>query len=760
MEKISRCGYRQFDVGGVHHLKKMKYTFPARKGGGRGDFPQVNQFMVNTLWLSGGGDRRGLGYHLGHYRCGGSRGDMLLGLKNFDRMPSNGAVTLTPAQIVERLKLPTGLSPLSVREAWPRAPFKRDANPGPLLTSLGYLKKGNCEALIREIALTAEQKLVSGQGFPPIHFGMAGRPGLCDVRKINSRLSENLPFGRLIWVADGWEPVISQKFLLPLMGVFRKNHPHIKIGFNKFNRDYVGEDGSRLWGYEWYINLDYSKFDASLPASVIGKVKSVLNYMFDGKEGFVLDWLFDNLVNSRIVLPDGTVFQKHHGVPSGTGLTAVVDSLANAIMLLQFMEECPPDCMPSDWHAEFQGDDNRLALSWPRSNESSRRFLAARFLTQLSKFVKLRYGMEIHPGKCASGPFLEIGYIQPILPHFIRDGSRRVMNEWWKQEETRLGRPLRFEEKWQVLGREPDGPAGGNTHRWSYHYRDRVGFLCYYMKPNLRELVRPTREVITRLVNPESSPRNINDHIMSLVCCLIDNFDSAHCRNRIFFLMRDAMDMKLRGISLPSMARADTYLRVSEHRGFGYGPLDETSLCNRRQHSPRDLRQWFRRQQAVVDLRTVPREGPFLQLWERLLNKCSQIRERWGTLGLDSWMIRDEVRRANRGPRMAYARVEGLNEMLSEIERIRDDCHCMPGGTEYLLRDETALDLTRCLERALSAIHRLEFSEGRRDSGPFPQDIITWEVPRILRSVYRDSCLRIWTNYKVGRVLQRNQTTV
>lgn len=41
----------------------------------------------------------------------------------------------------------------------------------------------------------------------------------------------------------------------------------------------------------------------------------------------IFDWVIDNFINSKIMLPDGTTYIKDHGIPSGSKLTSLLGTL-------------------------------------------------------------------------------------------------------------------------------------------------------------------------------------------------------------------------------------------------------------------------------------------------------------------------------------------------------------------------------------------------------------------------------------------------
>jgi hypothetical protein len=122
-----------------------------------------------------------------------------------------------------------------------------------------------------------------------------------------------------------------------------------------------GKSSQRLYT-EWSVHcregeklhgLDFSAFDSSVPAWLIRTAFDILHQNVDwlnwrGKpttkrsrqkwrnvwDGMV--WYF---INTPILMPDGRMFRKHRGVPSGTWYTQLVDSVVNYIVV-QYLTKC------------------------------------------------------------------------------------------------------------------------------------------------------------------------------------------------------------------------------------------------------------------------------------------------------------------------------------------------------------------------------------------------------------------------------------
>jgi hypothetical protein len=117
----------------------------------------------------------------------------------------------------------------------------------------------------------------------------------------------------------------------------------------------LGRGSQRLYT-EWLCNykegeklhgLDFSGFDTHVPAWLIHVafdiLKRCLDWEYDGTTPHTrkgkqklsnlwnaVKWYF---INTPILMPDGRMFRKHHGVPSGSFFTQLIDSVVNYILV-------------------------------------------------------------------------------------------------------------------------------------------------------------------------------------------------------------------------------------------------------------------------------------------------------------------------------------------------------------------------------------------------------------------------------------------
>jgi hypothetical protein len=56
-------------------------------------------------------------------------------------------------------------------------------------------------------------------------------------------------------------------------------------------------------------------------------------FVIDKKTKLLFDYIKDSFIHSCILLPSGRIVQKHTGIPSGSGLTSLIGSIANMLII-------------------------------------------------------------------------------------------------------------------------------------------------------------------------------------------------------------------------------------------------------------------------------------------------------------------------------------------------------------------------------------------------------------------------------------------
>lgn len=139
----------------------------------------------------------------------------------------------------------------------------------------------------------------------------------------------------------------------------------------------------RGWG-EYWISLDYSAFDQSIPGWLIKLAFERLEKMFDQRAFNDVRWIWDAIVydfiHAPIVGPKGLVYREN-GVPSGSMFTQIIDTIVNWLMIESWRmmkKEETGKSLPMQML--ICGDDNLIFLKW----ECDPRDVGAEMLSYIS----------------------------------------------------------------------------------------------------------------------------------------------------------------------------------------------------------------------------------------------------------------------------------------------------------------------------------------------------------------------------------------
>lgn len=170
------------------------------------------------------------------------------------------------------------------------------------------------------------------------------------------------PKTRLVWGYPLMWTIAEARFARPLIERFlRSSTPYC---FGKWRCE-LASKAIPITNSNVRVGLDVSKFDASVPPKLIKVAFKILLTWFgplSEHDKMVYDYIVSYFINTPIIMPDGNVWQKSTGVPSGSYFTQMVDSIVNFIMV-QYIR-----LRDTGRHVSFQrilvlGDDS--LTTWP-----------------------------------------------------------------------------------------------------------------------------------------------------------------------------------------------------------------------------------------------------------------------------------------------------------------------------------------------------------------------------------------------------------
>lgn len=582
-----------------------------------------NTFLRSAMQKLGGGEQRMLSQLDIYERRGGGLEDGLKIVRLHDRAWKEPVFTHPASEMVDILGI-KNMSHVPLEVARSTVKHNLDANPGPTYKALGFQSKRESVGVAWDVARAIYEAALSGpvvNTYVP-RYALSGRSKLDEKTKFSEKLMEGKSLGRAVWMADQHEQYVGAIFSQPLTERFIDGGSPIQIGFNKFGQS-PERVCAELSKYNTYINVDFSKFDQTVSPGHIKYVFDIVRHAFNldpsgqGQGSRILDWIEDEFTNTRLVLPTGRVVLVRGGVPSGSCLTAIIDSMVATVVLWQVLTH-----LKFKFALFVQGDDAIIGINCD-GNDHDRTISGRKIAADIADLVSIWHGLKMNADKCDVSTRLFVGIAQPKLDRPIRDASTAAVREYRNAERERLGRPLRMNEKFTFLKEEPVGPAPGHTHRWTYLFAGRAKFLSHYFKEgrNGVEMVRPTSEVVVRLLCPENRVKNIDDHFMRLASTLAEHLGNHHVTNRIMHYAYDAYLLKKAGI----------YTAKDMQSKRLYSDRFDQSLVQKRA--------WYRKVDYVVDL--LESDQDFKQMWQKLFETAVYLHgQTYGMANVDWSLVR------------------------------------------------------------------------------------------------------------------------
>lgn len=160
-------------------------------------------------------------------------------------------------------------------------------------------------------------------------------PAVCFKRTQLARITQ--PKVRTVWGYPFEMTLIEGRFAQPLIDAYAKRDSPMFIGKSMLKELPMFIDGAFHYGDG--CGLDWSGFDGVQTKRIIHEAFNIIrsNLWLDDDDSKVLEAVEDYFINTPIVLPDGGVFIKHIGIPSGSFFTQLAGSIINFIEIMTLM---------------------------------------------------------------------------------------------------------------------------------------------------------------------------------------------------------------------------------------------------------------------------------------------------------------------------------------------------------------------------------------------------------------------------------------
>lgn len=506
---------------------------------------------INTPWLKVPREA---------WTFGGSAWDGLAGLKNFDKIYPN-APRSHPGDVegfLRYLGWKRGmLSPLHPDFFDEDVTVKGKANPGPTFMSHGINSKDKAV----EVAVVWLRDVLDGtlaiSDIPPIMWSMGGRGKPQTIDKVNSRLDERTQAGRAVWMADAHESVFSWRYQNPLTQYIGMAEDRIDIGFDKFREAKSGSLKKAFTDGNAWISGDWKNFDANIPPCLIHMAFNVIRHVYGINGGSVdadiLEFIEDAFIRSHIVCPDRLVRVTTGGIPSGSGFTAIIDSLVNLFVIWRtsnLWSHRPQNEDTSVLYRRVMGDDNLITLHVLSGDGAYCARRARDFLEFMRYIGKRDYGMILHPDKSKVSSYPYVKYAVAKIFEKVPDHSRAYLRKHPPLSINADGvyaqpglKAMHITKEWEVVQHSREC----YSRRWNYLFSGAVCYLSTYFTSD-GEPIRPMSEVLARLGSTSAEVRDVIVWRSLLVQYLAEYWANLPARMNLLSMYLDSFYMEKEGI--------------------------------------------------------------------------------------------------------------------------------------------------------------------------------------------------------------------
>lgn len=172
----------------------------------------------------------------------------------------------------------------------------------------------------QEKAIRGAKAIARGKYFPPFTVIPRGKNSE-EVRMVQGEGKAAFLVGASFFYP--YFEALKEKGLCPYAGLYARQAISAKVNGIK-------------WKSRFVLEMDYSKFDATIPSMLIRIAFNIIkhNMVLTEKEGNLFDRYVAHFCQSGFLMPDGYVYTgRKGGVPSGSIFTSLVDSIVNAILI-------------------------------------------------------------------------------------------------------------------------------------------------------------------------------------------------------------------------------------------------------------------------------------------------------------------------------------------------------------------------------------------------------------------------------------------
>lgn len=145
---------------------------------------------------------------------------------------------------------------------------------------------------------------------------------------------EEIPKQRTVWGYPHWITILELMLQIPMLHALRR-----RIEFAAWVGARAVDEGVTTLldtsGYD-VLSIDFSGFDASVSRVLIERVFDIIRGWFSSREVYLINFVEKAFLEIGLWTPNGVQVDRNGGVPSGSGLTNLIDSLVQLLAINYF----------------------------------------------------------------------------------------------------------------------------------------------------------------------------------------------------------------------------------------------------------------------------------------------------------------------------------------------------------------------------------------------------------------------------------------
>lgn len=572
-----------------------------------------NKYFMESMTAIGGGNLGKLNTAMDYIRIGGTLQDKVNYLSNYscnnetEKYAKRGELFLSYEKLSRHVFGSLEKKPrmLNYEESVATIKINKDANPGYLLNEVfSYKKKGDCMFVVLgayEIISTEWRKSNSTLRIETL-WTMASRPKLTTYEKALNRVRHGVGVGRVISLPDAIEQWISHPIWYPLMSAIKYQNKECLFGYTPIML------GMRRAGIQWrefshhikrrwnYIySGDWSQYDMRVPTYLWYNALNAIKYyyeelsdeeMSDEDKNYMNHWFTyvkEQVIHGSYIIKNKVRVERVGGVPSGSLLTSLIDSITNYNAIYETMRSLGYN--DGDFEVFVYGDDHIVCFN-DLCGRKPREFRED-FLSHANALFNFKGSVD--DTTLNKTEFMYCRYKRPVYDepwYVLAQGTSHLKPVKYEYSDTPF-------QSYDFLS--------GTTHRSMIEFKGKPSFLSYYWRHD-GLAIRPSHECFSRILNPESPVNDLKDYEALLWSWLFENEHNKYFLNDMYYLLMDLEYMK--DDILVWGEGEVSLLRECKYRKWYYG-------------SPNVIvgktRMWFRRRTDIKTKIDIEKEDPWIQ---------------------------------------------------------------------------------------------------------------------------------------------------